>query len=175
MPHKVVNAIGSCFTESSFPTTAGQDIDQKIWVQELFGEVFEVGQLSSVVLSEIMVPEIPYDCGKVGYKLANETLADIVEVQIDGQISILSVSDSNWVGTHNVQFMVYLRDIDPKATLPWLIDVTMTVKVSNTIAVTFIPAPVSVEPIKESYFVNFDEIVSYTFNFTQPLIGSLQE
>ena len=59
-------------------------------------------------------------------------------------VRVLEIDGSHWLGNHSVQFHVFLMNIDPDATLPWLIEVTMTLEVQFT-AHTFTanPAPIS--------------------------------
>ena len=82
---------------------------------------------------------LPFDtlsleCGEITYALADELLAEMLTLDsVTGQVTLESVSETSWVGTHIVQFVVYLGEYDPNGTRKETIPLTLTIRVEEPI------------------------------------------
>ena len=105
-------------------------------------------------------------------------------MSIDGELITNSVTDTTWLGLHEVQFEVYLKDIDSSALYTQTLGFTLNVEIYETIETaealeieeeTLIvnslvrKAPVSVDFIAPVYRSFFGEKAEYIFNFVDPL------
>ena len=53
-----------------------------------------------------------YNCGDLAYQLADSYYQPIVSVTEDGFIQVEEVTDIEYVGSHYIEFEVFLKDID---------------------------------------------------------------
>ena len=58
----------------------------------------------------------PIVCGKINFKLANETQNDILYISNLGILQTKHVKDAAWLGSHTVEFEYFLTKLDPTAT-----------------------------------------------------------
>ena len=52
------------------------------------------------------------NCGSIGYRLKDETQADIIQCSIDGTVQLKTVTDETRLGLHEIQFEAFLHEID---------------------------------------------------------------
>ena len=63
------------------------------------------------------VSHLDPECGLISFRLVDEAHMDIISVTPEGLVSILAMDSEDLVGTHDIQFSVYLGEIDPQATI----------------------------------------------------------
>ena len=115
--HTMTGALGRCFTDFSIELDSAE-------VEQLESQVIfhTIGDDSLLVVNLPSIVTLPFDtldleCGEVTYALVNETLAEMLTLDNDtGLVTLESVSETSWVGTHPVQFVAYLSEYDPSGT-----------------------------------------------------------
>ena len=71
--------------------------------------VVDLSGLASLQIDESL------GCGTLGFKLANMTQDAIIGLD-EGIVTLLTpINDNAWLGLHDIQFEVFLRDLDPDA------------------------------------------------------------
>ena len=79
----------------------------------------------------VFAPDIDFNCGSLGFKLANTTQADLVSLTEDGTVTTIPVTEASLFGLHTVKFEVYLKDLDSNATLTYPVEIEMKVVVTD--------------------------------------------
>ena len=68
------------------------------------------------------------ECGEeIGFRLFNETQAELISCSEDGYVELKTVEDNLWVGLHTIKFEVFLKDIDPSGIYAKTLNFTLTV------------------------------------------------
>ena len=123
--HTVSNALGQCFTEFTISTDPSLFEETREYL--LDAEPTEVIQLTDVV--NLAINSTLENCGSIGYRLKDETQADIIQCSIDGTVQLKTVTDETRLGLHEIQFEAFLHEIDGSALHPIEIDLTLKVDI----------------------------------------------
>ena len=97
--HSIINTLGQCFTEFkvSYDSANVSELENTIFTHLLDDEPEEIADLS--LLARLDMDE-SYTCGKFGFKLANTTQENLVEVTKEGILSIKTIEETSWLGPH---------------------------------------------------------------------------
>lgn len=131
--HTMTGVFGSCFTELDIEldSTIVEQLESVDIVQKIGAEPIDVVILPMIVT--LPFEALGLDCGDVTYALADETLTGIVDLDpTSGLVTIKSVTDTSWVGTHTVLFEAYLGEHDPTGIWKVGLPLTLTVKVEES-------------------------------------------
>ena len=80
-------------------------------------------------LVELELDEV-LQCGILGFKLTDATMAELLIVEADGMVTLVSpvINDEGWIGLHSVTFEVFLIDLDPEAeAMTWTLDFSISI------------------------------------------------
>ena len=115
----------------------------------------------------------------LGFKLANhEEHSSLLDVSMNGVVSLKSVTDDSLLGLHLIKFSAYLNDFNPSAKYSQTImDFTFPLKVENSqqqLGEDYSESlvrekPVTENPIEPLYSVVVGDTVNLTFHFANPI------
>lgn len=115
--HSVINTLGQCFTEFEAVVDASlaTQYEQQLWTIQIGQEasadsIFELSSFIKVHLYGALA------CGSIGFRIIDESFKELLTVsEENGAVQLSSVTNTAWLGEHQVEFSAYLRDLDPSA------------------------------------------------------------
>ena len=115
--HLVRNAFGSCFAEfeATLEDWLAEELDARVFEFTFGEESQELVQLKEMIDLKFGTEGLEDHCGSLGFKLVDEDMAKIVQVNADGIVFVAELTDSVMLGLHEVEFEAYLIDHDPTA------------------------------------------------------------
>ena len=96
--------------------------------------------------------------------MANITQEDIVSITSDGIVTLQTTKESSWLGIHEIKFELYLKDLDPEATVPFSLS-PMAFFLEIYLPVFERIGPESLNPIEPVYYIEAYAKSIYIFEF----------
>ena len=72
------------------------------------------------------------NCDSIGFRLKDETQADIIQCDTDGAVQLKKVSDETLIGLHEIQFEAFFYEID--GSVKDSVDIDLNLKVNIELA-----------------------------------------
>ena len=106
--------------------------------------------------------------------MANITQEDIVSITSDGIVTLQTTKEISWLGIHEIKFELYLKDLDPEATVPFSLS-PMAFFLEIYLPVFERIGPESLNPIEPVYYIEAYAKSIYIFEFADVVAIALRQ